>query len=106
MIVHTEHEVSSGVSDVPVGALSSLAQAVAAAAQAPELAGALDELAEAARAVSGAELALVRIRAAGADRFEAIAVAGPATLAAELEGTFVPAVEMPPVTLDSLDAAP
>jgi serine phosphatase RsbU (regulator of sigma subunit) len=106
MIVQTDHDIPGGVSRVPVGALSSLAQAVAAAAQAPELTGALDELAGAARAVSGAELALVRIRAAGADRFEAVAVAGPATLAAELEGTFVPAAEMPVAALDSLDAAP
>jgi serine phosphatase RsbU (regulator of sigma subunit) len=106
MIVQTDHDSSSGVSDVPVGALAALARAVAAAARAPELAGALDELAEAARAVSGAELALVRIRVAGAGRFEAIAVAGPATLAAELEGTFVPAAEIPASALDSLDEAP
>jgi serine phosphatase RsbU (regulator of sigma subunit) len=106
MIVQTDSHIRSRVPDVPAGALASLARAVAAAAQAPELTGALDELAEAARAVSGAELALVRIRTTGSDRFEAIAVAGPATLAAELEGTFVPADEMPPATLDSLDAAP
>jgi serine phosphatase RsbU (regulator of sigma subunit) len=96
----------SDASDVPVGALASLARAVAAAAHAPELTGALDELAEAARAVSGAEVGLIRLRAAGSDRFEAVAVAGPAALAAELEGTFVPAAEMPPRALDSLDAAP
>jgi len=106
MIVQTGHDIRSGVSDVPVGALSALAQAVGAAARATELTGALDELVEAARAVSGAELALVRIRAAGADRFEAIAVSGPSTLAAELEGTFVPAGEMPAAALDALDAAP
>jgi serine phosphatase RsbU (regulator of sigma subunit) len=106
MIVQTEHEAPSGVPGVPADALSTLARAVAAAAQAPELAGALDELAEAARVVSGAELALVRIRAGDSDRFEAVAVAGPATLAAELEGTFVPAAEMPAAALDSLEAAP
>jgi serine phosphatase RsbU (regulator of sigma subunit) len=106
MIVQTDHDSSSGVSDVPAGALASLAHAVAAAAQASELGGALDELAEAARAVSGAELALVRIRAPGDDRFEAIAVAGPATLAAELEGTVVPAAEMPAAALDAREAAP
>jgi serine phosphatase RsbU (regulator of sigma subunit) len=111
MIVQTDSQIPSweiprGASGVQVGALSSLARAVAAAAQAPELTGALVELAEAARAISGAELALVRMRVAGGDRFEAVAVAGPATLAAELEGTFVPAAEMPTGALDLLDTAP
>ena len=103
MIVQTDHHLSSGV---PAAALSALARAVAAAAHAPGLAAALDELAEAARSVSGAELALVRVCPPGNDRLEAVAVAGPATLAAELEGSSFPAADLPTGAVDSLDEAP
>ncbi|MGZ4396696.1 MAG: hypothetical protein ACXVZ2_15185, partial [Gaiellaceae bacterium] len=91
---------------MPTGALSALARAVAGAAQEGSLAGALEELVDAARIVSGAEVAVVRVRAVGTERFEAVAVSGPAALAAELEGTFVPADEAPVATLESLDGAP
>ena len=106
MIVQTDHDVLTGGSGVPTGGLSALARAVAAAAQETSLAGALEELVDAARVVSGAEVAVVRVRAAGTERFEAVAVSGPAALAAELEGTFVPADEAPTATLESLDGAP
>src|SRR3954447_3686958 len=99
MIVQADPDVSSG-------ALSALARAVAAAAQAPGAAAALDELAGAARLVSGAEIAIVRVRAPGSDRYEAVAVAGPPTLGAELEGSFFHAAELPGEPVDSLDDAP
>jgi serine phosphatase RsbU (regulator of sigma subunit) len=101
-----EQDVLAGASGVPVDALAALAAAVAAAAQRPALAGAFDELADAARTVSRAEVALIRVLRPGSERFETVAVAGPAALAAELEGTSVPAAEMPEETLDELAAAP
>ncbi|MGZ8716734.1 MAG: GAF domain-containing protein, partial [Gaiellaceae bacterium] len=106
MIVQTDHDVPTGGSGVPTEALSALARAVAGAAQETSLAGALEELVDATRLVSGAEVAVVRVRAFGTERFEAVAVSGPAGLAAELEGTFVPADEAPTATLESLDGAP
>ncbi|MDX6469555.1 MAG: hypothetical protein QOF75_1358 [Gaiellaceae bacterium] len=106
MIAQSDHDVTNAASGLSAGALSSLARAVAAAAQAPELSGALDGLAEAARAVSGAEVAVVRVRAAGSNRFEAVAVAGPPTLAAELEGTSFPAAELEAGVLGLLETAP
>ncbi len=106
MIVQAEHDVLTAGAGLPGGGLSALARAVSSASQATTLAGALEELVEAARVVSGAEVAVVRVRAAGTDRFEAVAVSGPAALAAELDGTFVAADEMPAELLDSLAAAP
>ena len=106
MIVQAEHDVLTAGAGLPGGGLSALARAVSSASRATTLAGALEELVEAARVVSGAEVAVVRVRAAGTDRFEAVAVSGPAALAAELDGTFVAADEMPAELLDSLAAAP
>jgi serine phosphatase RsbU (regulator of sigma subunit) len=85
-------------------ALRALARGVAAAARRPTLAGALRELAEAARVVSIADLALVRV--AIGDELETVAVAGPAALAAELEGAHVPAAGLPQSTvIDLADAS-
>ena len=106
MVAHSQQNVLAGAAGVPVDALAALAGAVAAAARRSALAGALDELADAARTVSGAEVALVRVLAAGSGRFETAAVAGPAALAAELEGTNLPAEDVPEETLDTLAGAP
>jgi serine phosphatase RsbU (regulator of sigma subunit) len=106
MIVQADHDVFTGGPGVPAGSLEALARAVATAAQATSLGAAFEALVAAARVVAGAEMAVVRVRAAGSERFEAVAVSGPAGLAAELEGTFVPANEMPGEAVDSLDRAP
>jgi serine phosphatase RsbU (regulator of sigma subunit) len=106
MIVQADHDVFTEPPGVPAGSLAALARAVASAAQAPSLGAALEELAAAGRLVAGAEVAVVRVRAVGSERFEAVAVSGPSGLAAELEGTFVPAGEMPGEPIDSLDRAP
>jgi serine phosphatase RsbU (regulator of sigma subunit) len=106
MVAQTDQDVLAGASGVPADALAALAGAVAAAAQRPALAGALDELADAARTVCGADLALLRTRTAGSGRFQTAAVAGPAALAAELEGTSLDAAEAPERTLDSAAGAP
>jgi serine phosphatase RsbU (regulator of sigma subunit) len=98
MVVEADQEAVSG------GALATLARAVAAAALRPALSGALDDLAGAARIVSGAEVALLRVRAG--DRYETVTIAGPAALAAELEGTQLPAAEVPDELLESLADAP
>ena len=89
---------------VRVEALAALARAVASAAGRPTLAGALDDVAEAARTVSGADLAIIRIPSG--DGLEAVAVAGPAALAAELEGTRLLADELPETTVAKLDRLP
>ena len=81
-----------------------LARALASAALRPTLAGALGDLAEAARVLAGADVAVVRVPAG--DRLEALAVAGPGTLAAELEGTHLPVAELPRSTLTELADAP
>ena len=106
MIVQAEHDVLAADSGVPFGGLAALARAVASAAQATSLEAALVALVEAAVGVSGADVAVVRVCATGSERFEAVAVAGPAGLAAELEGTFVPADEMPRQQVDLLGDAP
>ena len=106
MIVQAEHDVLAADLGRPCGGLAALARAVASAAQATSLEAALEALVEAAVGVSGADVAVVRVCAAGSERFEAVAVAGPAGLAAELEGTFVPADEMPRQQVDLLDDAP
>jgi serine phosphatase RsbU (regulator of sigma subunit) len=89
---------------VRVEALAALARAVTSAAQRPTLAGALDDLAEAARTVAGAEVAIIRIPSG--DGLEAVAVAGPVALAAELEGTRLLADELPEATVATLDRLP
>ncbi|HEX7525291.1 MAG TPA: hypothetical protein VF327_03240, partial [Gaiellaceae bacterium] len=106
MIVQADHDALTAGSGVPESGLSALARVVASAARETSLAGALEGLVGAARLVSGAEVAIVRVRTAGTERFEAVAVSGPASLAAELEGTFVPADEMSKEPLDSLERAP
>src|SRR5579872_5936474 len=106
MVAGAEQDVLAGASGVPLDALAALAGAVAAAAQRPALAGALDELADAARTVSGAEVALLRVLRAGSGRFETAAVAGPAALAAEREGTSLPAADVPEETVDDVADAP
>jgi serine phosphatase RsbU (regulator of sigma subunit) len=106
MIVQPEHDVLTAGAGLPGGGLAALARAVSSAAHATTLEGALAELVEAARVVSGAKVAVVRVRAAGIDRFEAVAVSGPAALAAELDGTFMAAEDVPKEPIDSLDGAP
>jgi serine phosphatase RsbU (regulator of sigma subunit) len=85
-------------------ALAALARGVASAALRPTLAAALDDVAEAARVVTGADLALVRVPAG--DAFEAVAVAGAHALAAELDGTHLPASQLPAQTVTELADAP
>src|SRR5436305_610573 len=85
--------------------LAALAQALASAALRPGLPEALGDLAEAARAMAGADVALVRVPAADG-RLEAIAVAGASALAAELEGTSLPAADLPRTPLSDLATAP
>ena len=91
---------------VPVPSLAALVQAVATAAVAESPSEALRALAEAAQAVTGADIALVRALDAGGERLETVAVAAPQTLAAELEGTVLTAAELPEATLDELAKAP
>jgi serine phosphatase RsbU (regulator of sigma subunit) len=98
MVVQADHEAVSGT------VLAALARAVVSAARRPALAAALDDLAEAARTIAGAEVALVRVRAG--DYFETVSVAGPRALAAELEGTRLPAGELPAEALYVLADAP
>ena len=94
--------------DVRLGApsLAALVRAVTAAAGSATASDALRALAEAAQAVSGAEIALVRALDVGGKRLEAVAVAAPRALAAELYGTVLPAAELPEAPLDDLARAP
>ena len=94
--------------DVRLGAssLAALVRAVTAAAGSASASDALRALAEAAQAVSGAEIALVRALDVGGERLEAVAVAAPPALAAELYGTVLPAAELPEAPLDDLARAP
>ncbi|HEY5693965.1 MAG TPA: SpoIIE family protein phosphatase [Gaiellaceae bacterium] len=86
--------------------LAALVRAVTAAAGAGTAADALRALAEAAQAVSGAEVALVRALDEGAERLETVAVAAREALAAELYGTVLPVAELPAATVDDLARAP
>ncbi len=86
--------------------LAALVRAVAATAASKTSSEALRTLADAARAVTSADVALLRAGDDGADRLEAVAVSAPSTLAAELEGTSLPAAELPEATVDQLDRAP
>jgi serine phosphatase RsbU (regulator of sigma subunit) len=92
------------VRGISVDGLAFLARAIAAAAQRSTLADALADVANAARVVARADLVLVRIPVA--DRLEAVAVAGQPALAAELEGTHLPAAELPRAILTTLADAP
>ena len=94
--------------DARLGApsLAALVHAVTAAAGSTSASDALRALAEAAQAVSGAEIALVRALDDGGERLEAVAVAAPPALAAELYGTVLPAAELPQEPLDDLARAP
>ena len=87
--------------------LAVLVRAVAAAAVSATTSDALRALVEAARAVSGAEIALIRVLDDVGERLEAVAVAAQRTLAAELEGTMLPASELPEAAVvDDLEHAP
>jgi serine phosphatase RsbU (regulator of sigma subunit) len=94
--------------DVRLGApsLAALVRAVTAAAGAASASDALRALAEAAQAIGGAEIALVRALDDAGERLEAVAVAAPQALAAELYGTVLPAEELPDAPLDDLARAP
>ncbi len=95
-------------SDARLGAssLAALVRAVTAAAGSADASSALRTLADAARTVSGAEIAVVRALDESATRLEAVAVAAPQALAAELYGTTLPASELPAGPLDDLARAP
>lgn len=91
---------------VSAPSLAALVRAVAAAAASASASEAMRALADAARAVSGAEIALVRAPGDNDERLEAVAVAAPQALAAELEGTVLPAAELPDEPLGELARAP
>jgi serine phosphatase RsbU (regulator of sigma subunit) len=86
--------------------LAGLVRAATVAVGAESAADALWALVEATRAVSGAEIALIRALDQSGERLEAVAVAGPRTLAAELYGTALPAADLPEALLDDLARAP
>jgi serine phosphatase RsbU (regulator of sigma subunit) len=86
--------------------LTALVRAVTTAAGSASASEALQALAEAAHAVSGAEIALIRALDEGGERLEAVAVAAPRALAAELHGTVLPAAELPDAPLNDLARAP
>jgi serine phosphatase RsbU (regulator of sigma subunit) len=99
-------DLDSGNARLGASSLAALVRAVTAAAGAETAADALRALAEAARAVSGADVALVRALDGSGEQLEAVAVAAPRTLAAELYGTTLPASELPQTALDDLGRAP
>jgi serine phosphatase RsbU (regulator of sigma subunit) len=86
--------------------LAALVRAVTIAAGSTTASEALQALVEAAQAVSAAEIALVRALDESAERLEAVAVAAPHALAAELYGTSLPASELPEGPVDDLARAP
>jgi serine phosphatase RsbU (regulator of sigma subunit) len=91
---------------VPAPSLAALVRAVAAAAGTQTASEALYALAEAAQTVTGANVGLVRALDSSGERLEVVAVAAPQTIAAELEGTALPAADLPEATLDELALAP
>src|SRR5579862_9497578 len=99
----TESGREAGIS---IDALAALARAVATAASRTTLSAALDELIEAAREATGADLALVRVPTVDGTHLETVAVAGPEPLAAELAGTRLEVADVPDETLERLDHAP
>jgi serine phosphatase RsbU (regulator of sigma subunit) len=86
--------------------LAALVRAVTAAAGSSSVSDALRVLAEAAQAIAGAEIALVRALDEGGERLEAVAIAAPRARAAELYGTVLPLAELPDAPLDDLARAP
>jgi len=99
-------DVTPASARLPAVSLAALVRAVSAAAAAGTRTEALAEITAVARSVTGADVALVRIPVDGCAELEAAAVAGPATLAAELAGTRVSISELPGSALDDLDRAP
>ncbi len=91
---------------VPAPALAALVRAVAVAGTADTSSEALRALAGAARTATGAHVALVRVLEGEGGQLEAVAVAGPPALAAELDGTTLPLAELPGAPLESLEHAP
>jgi serine phosphatase RsbU (regulator of sigma subunit) len=91
---------------LPASSLAALVRAVSAAAAATTRSDALSEIAAVARSITGADVALVRVPVDGSTELEAAAVAGPATLVAELAGTRVSVAELPGSALDDLAHAP
>jgi serine phosphatase RsbU (regulator of sigma subunit) len=94
----------SSAADLECARDERLARALTAAARAETIADALRHLADAVLDLAGAGTALIRVLDGG--RLETVAVAGSTALAAELEGSVLAAAELPPATLDRLDAAP
>jgi serine phosphatase RsbU (regulator of sigma subunit) len=94
--------------DARLGAasLAALVRSITGAAGASDASDALRMLAEGAQALTGADIALVRALDDTAERLEAVAVAAPRTLAAELYGTVLHASELPLATVDELAQAP
>jgi serine phosphatase RsbU (regulator of sigma subunit) len=90
---------------VATEALAGLARALTEAAEQTSRTAALAALAEAARATADADVALIRMQTAP-DQLEAVAVAAPPALAAELEGTRIGAVELPEQPVDDLAGMP
>ncbi|HKN63663.1 MAG TPA: GAF domain-containing protein, partial [Gaiellaceae bacterium] len=86
--------------------LAALVRAVTAAAGSATAPDALRILAEAAQTVAGAEISLVRAGDEGGDALEAVAVAAPRALAAELYGTVLPAAELPAAPVEDIAEAP
>ena len=86
-------------------ALAELARALSSAAAQPTRARALAAAAAAAKTAANADVAIVRVRTT-ADQLEALAVAAPPALAAELEGTRLPVADMPLHAVDDLAGAP
>jgi serine phosphatase RsbU (regulator of sigma subunit) len=99
-------DVDSSDVRVPVPSLAALVRAVAAAAGSASSSEALRALADAARAVAGADVALIRALDGSSQRLEAVAVSAPSALAAELEGTVLPAADLPQEPIDELEQAP
>src|SRR6478672_11187160 len=91
---------------VPAPSLAVLVRAVAAAAVSETSVEALQALAEAARTVCAAEIALLRAPDETGERLEAVAVSASEAVAAELEGTVLPAAELPGSTVDEVAQAP
>ena len=86
--------------------LAALVRAATVVAGSVSASEALRVLAEAAQAVAGAELALIRALNDGGERLEVVAVAAPQALAAELYGTALAVPELPETPLDDLALAP
>jgi serine phosphatase RsbU (regulator of sigma subunit) len=91
---------------VPASSLAILVRAVSTAAASTSPSAALRVLADAARAVSSAQVAVIRAPDENEERLEAVAVAAPQTVVAELEGSLLPAAELPAALLDDLARAP